>query len=478
MGRTQLTNTSDVGILKFYPKSKDCYYSTGLQSILGLNELKDQSLENVLSIFNSHDGTLLNYSIEDCFKLKIPFQTFLKNGQLKVTGDLFESENGSEVVICFIKMDLLEKNLDIENERTKMRLKLSLATTRTGVWDWDYTNNRLYWDSTMFDLFEINPDTFTGSFDDLQNVLEPDDISEMADKILVAVESGEEFVNTFRIKTPSGPKHIAARGRVDTSKREGVWFTGINWDVTNEVRKNEIIKLQETKIFASARLSSLGEMAGGIAHEINNPLAIIQAKAEFLKKRVARNHLDNETIESGLDKIIETCNRIVGIIKGLRSFSRNSENDPFIPVSVKSVVNDVLGLISEKIRMSAITLDVAIPEDFIVSGRPAQLGQVFMNLISNSYDSIENKTDKWIKIHAKLLNKNRIEIRVIDSGSGIEDHIQNRIMQPFFTTKEVGKGTGLGLSIAKGIIEDHSGRLWLDNDFPETCFVVELPLHK
>jgi signal transduction histidine kinase len=478
MVKNHLTNTSDVGILKYNPVTHMVTYSKGFQSVVPVKVLSEVGLDALINIFPAEDGTTLRFLINDCIAHKTPYHAFIKGRKLKVTAHPFETADEFEIAICFIQTDLLEKDLDIENERTNLRLKLSLAATKTGVWDWDYTNNRLYWDSTMFELFEINPQSFTGTFDDLKDIIDQTDIMEMTNKILVAVDSGEEFVNTFRINTPSGQKFIAARGRVDTSKHEGVWFTGINWDVTSEVRKNEIIKLQETKIFASARLSSLGEMAGGIAHEINNPLAIIHAKAEFLKKRIGRKDLDNETIETGLDKIIETCNRIVGIIKGLRSFSRNSERDPFIPVSVKSVVDDVLGLISEKIKMNAIQLDVSIPSEFIVSGRPAQLGQVFMNLISNSYDSIEMQNEKWISIHATAVKNGKVEIRVMDSGSGIHGDIQTRIMQPFFTTKEVGKGTGLGLSIAKGIIEDHAGQLWLDADSPQTCFVIELPLQK
>jgi signal transduction histidine kinase len=478
MVKNHLTNTSDIGIIKFNPLTHQAIYSKGFQSVVPVKNLDPVGLESLISFFPAEDGTTLRFLIDDCITHKTPYQAFIKSGKLKVTAHPFESGPEPDVLISFIKTDVLEKSLDIENERTNLRLKLSLAATKTGVWDWDYTNNRLYWDSTMFELFEINPQSFTGTFDDLKDIIDQTDIMEMTNKILVAVDSGEEFVNTFRINTPSGQKFIAARGRVDTSKLEGIWFTGINWDVTSEVRKSEIIKLQETKIFASARLSSLGEMAGGIAHEINNPLAIIQAKAEFLKKRIGHKDLSNETIETGLDKIIETCSRIVGIIKGLRSFSRNSENDPFIAVPIRCVVDDVLGLISEKIKMNAIQLDVNIPQELIVSGRPAQLGQVFMNLISNSYDSIVAQDEKWIRINASPIKDGKIEIRVMDSGSGIHGDIQARIMQPFFTTKEVGKGTGLGLSIAKGIIEDHAGKLWLDADSPRTCFVIELPLQK
>lgn len=465
------TRTSDVGILKYSLNTAKCSYSDHFEAVIESTQLHDYGLDSVLASFGPDDGGVLGFQINDCITLKASFECFIKNGKLKVTGHVFDSD----LIITFVKTDFLKSQMNIEQERTLLRLKASLAATKTGVWDWDYSNNRLYWDSTMFELFELDQETFSGTFDSFQDLIVPGDLAAMADNIIKVVESGEEFVNTFRIVTPSGLKYIAARGKIDPSRADGIWFTGINWDVTSEVRKNDIIKQQEAKIFASARLSSLGEMAGGIAHEINNPLAIIQAKAEFLKKRLDPQGKDREFLGEGLDKITATCQRIVGIIKGLRSFSRNSENDPFIPVPLKTVVNDVLGLISEKIKMSFIKLDVDIHEDFVVKGRPAQLGQVFMNLISNSYDSIESQEEKWIHIHASTMSKGRLEIRITDSGKGIDGDIQSRIMQPFFTTKEVGKGTGLGLSIAKGIIEDHAGKFWLDSSSPRTCFVIELP---
>ena len=105
------------------------------------------------------------------------------------------------------------------------------------------------------------------------------------------------------------------------------------------------------------------------------------------------------------------------------------------------------------------------------------MSQVILNLLNNAFDAIENKDEKWVEVQT-LQNKNWVEIRVSDCGHGIPKEIQDKILQPFFTTKEVGKGTGLGLSISKGIIESHGGDLTIDNEAKNTTFVARIPLEE
>lgn len=112
--------------------------------------------------------------------------------------------------------------------------------------------------------------------------------------------------------------------------------------------------------------------------------------------------------------------------------------------------------------------------DFFFNGRQAQIEQVLLNLLNNSFDAIQSTPDRWIHITARLEN-HRVLILVTDSGTGIPNDVQQKMLQPFFTTKEVGKGTGLGLSISKGIIEDHQGQLYYDPKNKNTCFVIDLP---
>src|SRR6185312_3312229 len=115
--------------------------------------------------------------------------------------------------------------------------------------------------------------------------------------------------------------------------------------------------------------------------------------------------------------------------------------------------------------------------DLRIHARPSQISQVLLNLLNNGLDAIRTMTQPWIEI-AVVKCEDLVEISVTDSGHGIPNHIANRMMEPFFTTKEVGSGTGLGLAISRGIIEDHHGKFYYDQESANTRFVVALPLEK
>lgn len=230
----------------------------------------------------------------------------------------------------------------------------------------------------------------------------------------------------------------------------------------------------------ASKMASLGEMASGIAHEINNPLSVILGRASILQSKVEDLKVEGqgkEKIIEDLKKIEATVHRIAKIIKGLKSFSRNADNDPMVRVSLKNTIEDTLELCTEKFKNRSIELRIKLDptKPLDVEGRPAQLSQVFLNLLSNSLDAVELLPEKWVEISFQE-SKGKVEISMIDSGNGIPPDTAEKMMQPFYTTKGVGKGTGLGLSISKGIIENHGGRFFYDSKSKNTCFKIELPL--
>lgn len=248
-------------------------------------------------------------------------------------------------------------------------------------------------------------------------------------------------------------------------------------DLTDRKLIEVALSAQREKLVASAKMSSLGEMAGGIAHEINNPLAIILGKTAQMKRRLKLS--DSLTLEQdeGLNTIEATAKRIGAIIKGLSAFSRNAENDSMEKVLVPVLILDTLELSKERFKFHSITLryDLSAVEKTYVFGRAAQLLQVLVNLLNNAYDAVEFLPEKWVEIETEVFSET-CRIRVTDSGPGIAPELLEKIMTPFFSTKSVGKGTGLGLSISKGIIEDHKGVLYYDKEHANTSFVIELPI--
>lgn len=231
----------------------------------------------------------------------------------------------------------------------------------------------------------------------------------------------------------------------------------------------------QAKAIQTSKLAVLGELAASVAHEINNPLMILTSLAFIVQKYIEQNKYDQ--LPEKLDKIQSTIARISRIVNGLRTYARDGENDPMMPVDIADVILESLELCVESIRYQniEITFDNQMTVPSIVNCRDTQISQVILNLISNAKDAVLPLKVKWIKVILHQQDKNII-LQVIDSGPGISSNIHSQIFQPFFTTKDVGSGTGLGLSISSEIIKIHFGRIFVDTSFQNTCFTIELPL--
>ncbi|MES2503416.1 MAG: ATP-binding protein [Myxococcota bacterium] len=232
-------------------------------------------------------------------------------------------------------------------------------------------------------------------------------------------------------------------------------------------RKNTQILLLETQnaLETSSKMAALGTMAGGVAHEINTPLAIISMLASLAKDKADKD------IVNFLDNIEKTVARIARITRGLQTFSRDAQDDPLLQANVKGIVDETMLLCEYRFKDLHIDVKIDVPENIVLQCRPTQITEVLINLLNNATDAIAQLETKWISIEAKEL-PGYIEIAVTDSGNRISKEIANKLFHPFFTTKDVGKGTGLGLSVSKGIISAHQGDIFLDDQHPNTRFVM------
>ena len=245
-------------------------------------------------------------------------------------------------------------------------------------------------------------------------------------------------------------------------------YVSIGHDITSN-------KNNEKNLVQSAKMASLGEMAGGVAHEINNPLGIIRGKSLQLLRKLENNIIDSAYFKIELNKIEQTSMKIAKIVQGLQTFSRNGVNDPMEEVQVAKIIEDTLELCAERFKDHSIDLTINCPSDIKIFCRGSQISQVLMNLLSNAHDAIETFNEKWIKVEVKN-EASFVKIIVTDSGNGIAHDVVEKMLNPFFSTKKVGKGTGLGLSISKGIIDDHNGNLRYDPTSKNTCFIIEFPI--
>ena len=221
----------------------------------------------------------------------------------------------------------------------------------------------------------------------------------------------------------------------------------------------------------------LGEMAAGIAHEVNNPLTVIAGRASLIRAQIDSGHADPEKMKEGLEKIDLTVIRIAKIVNGLKSFAQVTDSESLTVESVSKIIEDALDLCRERFKFKSIDLRVKYDTTASIACRPVQISQIIVNLLSNAYDAIELSNEKWVSLEASSDEKT-VKISVTDSGPGIPREIANKIMQPFFSTKEIGKGTGLGLSISSGIAQAHHGQLKYDPLSKNTRFVLELPTHQ
>jgi PAS domain S-box-containing protein len=231
----------------------------------------------------------------------------------------------------------------------------------------------------------------------------------------------------------------------------------------------------QTQLIQTSKKVSLGELASGVAHEINNPLTVIYGKANYLINQIQKQKIEGDQIVTELEKISVNSERIATIIRSLRSFSLDTELTPFTQVQIKSAFENALNICRQLFKNKNIELTINIDPAFRVSGRSSDLSQAFLNLMTNAYEAVLNVEDKWIKVDSEQ-NENYYYIRIIDSGLGISEKILGKIMDPFFTTKPVGSGVGLGLSIAANIFEKHGGSVVLEKSCNNTCFKICLPV--
>lgn len=246
----------------------------------------------------------------------------------------------------------------------------------------------------------------------------------------------------------------------------------------NLKQKDQIIEQQNKSVIQSTKMAAVGEMAGGIAHEINNPLAIILGNTDRGLREIAYDNLDRDLIKSAFLKIRDMGFRISSIVKGLLYFSHESMEEPLVQASVAKIIDMAIDLCSEKYKNSGVDLAIENIEDIQISCREVQISQVVLNVLNNAYDAVMEDKDlsqRWVKI-TTLTRKGFIQISISNGGTAIANEIVERIFDPFYTTKPIGKGTGLGLSISKGILEAHNGALLVETNEGFTCFKLNLPI--
>jgi PAS domain S-box-containing protein len=274
-------------------------------------------------------------------------------------------------------------------------------------------------------------------------------------------KNGDEYWIFSAIK----PKHDA-RGNL-------TGFISIALDVTKRKDIEKELDEERTKLIQTSKLATLGEMAAGVAHEINNPLAIVSSSASVLTK-----FKDNpERIMDMAKNIKIATERIHKIVKGLKKFSRSADEDTKKVHTLDFILEESLELTRARAKRHNVELKVSPLSSVEIECDDVQISQVLVNLISNAIDAVSGVEEAWVDVTMQE-DTHIAQIIVKDSGDGIGFEKLEKIFVPFYTTKEVGKGTGLGLSISKGIVQDHNGDLGYQKLDGHTAFILTLPKHR
>lgn len=244
--------------------------------------------------------------------------------------------------------------------------------------------------------------------------------------------------------------------------------------INRELAKaKQLVEEQQQLLINKARLQTIGELAGGVCHQINNPLAIILGRSMILRSELKQIVPIESELFKQLDIIDQTSQRVSGILKALRDYSRDMGQD-ISDTNLDEMIEDTLTLIRPKFTVNNISLKYEKKSDIIVRINKNQISQVLMDLLTNAIEAMEDSPARKVEIDVDVKeNTDKIIITVSDTGKGIKDEDQLKIFDPFFTTKS--RHFGVGLSNAHDYLKQHKGEISLHNNGGPTTFRMILP---
>lgn len=307
---------------------------------------------------------------------------------------------------------------------------------------------------------------------ELESRVHPDDLDNLRKMLNSDHLDGTHPGFEHRIIASNGSvRWVYTSASVIKEDGRGIALAGISMDITERRKAEQTLR-------RASKMKALGEMAGGIAHEIKNPLTSIMGNLADLEMILEEGEIDRESAKEDIEAMKRIVYHVDNIVSGLRSMSRDTTNDPAEPVQIMEIIDQTLNLCRERFKDKGIEVTIS-GLDATVQCRRAQISQVLMNLLGNSFDAIQESAGqgnpkKWIRI--EVIDSDTMSgFSVVDSGPEITLKIREQIFAPLFTTKSAQKGTGLGLSISKSIAASHDGSLELLSGTTHTTFRLLIP---
>lgn len=361
-----------------------------------------------------------------------------------------------------LKLDLQQTaRLARDLRESEERMSLAADAAGVGIWVWNLARNEVWGSEHWLRLFGLPPSP-PPQHRAVMDRLHPDDRETVQREVQEALELGAEYAGEFRVVLPDGQtRWIAARGRkLSGSSPTEARMLGAALDITARKQSEDDLRQQRLQLAHLSRVTVLGELAGSIAHELNQPLTAILANVQAAQRFLTREPPDLAEIREILSDVATEDQRAGEIIRRLRLLLGKGEVI-HQPLPINEVVEEVLKLVRNDLLTQGVTvrldLEGSLPP---VRGDRIQLQQVLVNLVMNGCDAMTScpSGQRQLDLRTSRTSAGQVQVSVSDNGSGLPTDHPEKVFQPFFTTKP--QGMGLGLTVCRTIVAAHGGRLW------------------
>tara|TARA_B100001971_G_scaffold215148_1_gene258357 strand:+ start:17401 stop:19695 length:2295 start_codon:yes stop_codon:yes gene_type:complete len=450
-------------------------------------------LESAINFYAPHEREKVLKYVTNCIENGIPFTDDFEFITAKGNKKWVHSKGIAEINAKGEVLQVVGTFQDITEQKSIQKqlidsnqyLDLALDGGGLGIWDWNLIDNSVAFDHRWaqilgYDISEIKMDVTTWSGN-----VHPDDLESCYKDINDYMEGKtDHYENTHRMKHKSGEYiYTLGRGRFSDWDDEGkpIRFTGTIFDLTEKINNEKELELQKAYAQHQAKLASIGELAAGVGHEINNPLTIIKGYLAAMKKKLNTGDYDLEEVNSYFDRVETAANRVSQIVKGLRTFSRIDKEEE-TEFNVCDAIEESYQMVFEIYNNEGIEVEMQAAFDkehnVFIQGNRGNFQQILMNLLSNAKDALKDNKVKKLKLQTDLNDQSFI-LRVIDNGSGIDNKTIDKIFDPFFTTKAVSSGTGIGLSLVHQFTKELNGKIEVESEVGiGTEFKLTIPFFK
>jgi C4-dicarboxylate-specific signal transduction histidine kinase len=333
--------------------------------------------------------------------------------------------------------------------------------SQTGSWRWNVGTGAVQWSVEHFRIFGFDPPFEQPSYAEYMQRIHPEDHFSVERTLAEASLKKSMFSHEYRIVLPDGSiKHVQSTGHPDKNTSSDLEFVGTVLDITERRHAEEAARRAQAELARLTRLSTVGELAGSIIHEVIQPLTAIVTNAEACLSWLNREQPDLAKARSTISDLARDGQRAADVVKGLRALVRRSISE-MTKVDINAAIREVLTLLRGELQRGGAVLQVDLAADDIpILGDRIQLQQVLLNLVRNGIEAMSTISDRprVLRIRSELTENGEALVVVEDTGVGLDPVSADRIFDPLFTTKL--DGMGMGLSICRSIVEAHRGRLW------------------